>query len=489
MLKAMTLPREQLLSNLLGALPALREAAWSYALELAGRHAWLVGGVVRDLALGLQPLDIDLALTGDSFGVAQRLARLLGGRFVPLHDEFGSCRVILPDGRQLDLTDLQGDSLEADLARRDLTINAIAVPWPAGDEVIDPTDGLNDLANGIARRPTPGVIGVDPVRVLRVLRFAAAFDLTINSGTADELHGEAPRLATMPGERVWIELRALLAQEPGARWIDALDRFGVLDALFPELADCAGVEQPLQHHLDVRAHSLETACQLDNLWADPVLAPSTVPPLARALTRLAALLHDIGKPAAAAQAAGSGAIFPKHQTIGAARAEHICRRLRLSRDERTRVAALVGAHMRPPQLADLLAAGELTARATRRFLLDLGDDWPLCLALARADLRATAGPAAPPDGEVRSQALARHLREAAESRLAPTLAQPLVTGHDVMDLGVAAGPELGRLLDAVAQAQFENPALTRDEALALLRTLIANPPPTADEPLGKQHST
>jgi tRNA nucleotidyltransferase/poly(A) polymerase len=463
--------KDRLLSQLFGRLPALREAAWSRALAALRKPAWLVGGAVRDLALGSELLDIDMVLDRDSFVVGEQLAASLNARFVPLHETFGSCRLVLSDGLQLDLTDLQGASIEEDLRRRDLTINAVAIPWPQGDSVIDPTGGLDDLAARIARRTSSGVIQADPVRALRVFRFAAAFDLSIDDRTLAEAREAAPSLAAMPGERVWIELFHLLSRDQAAPWIRALDEHGVLDALLPELAACAGIEQPPLHHLDVHAHSLEAACVVDALLAHDDLAPALSSPNSRAILRLAVLLHDVGKPTAALSE-DKTCHYPEHEAIGARLADRTCRRLRLSNDDRVRVTALVAAHMRPPQLADYLAIGELSARATRRFLLDLGDDWLLCLALARADLLATAGPLAPKDAAPKSRALARHLREAAENRLPKTISEPLVTGRDVLAFGVPSGPKVGRLLDAIAQAQFENPGLSHDEALTLLKKLI-----------------
>jgi tRNA nucleotidyltransferase/poly(A) polymerase len=466
--------RDQLLTRLLARLPALRETRWSRRIAALQRPAWLVGGVVRDLALGIDPLDIDLALEKDSLAVGEKLAAALSARFVPLHEDFGSCRIVLPEGGQLDLTDLQGATIEEDLARRDLTINAIAVRWPDGDAVIDPRGGLNDLAAHLARRAAPGVIHRDAVRTLRVFRFAAAFDLAIDADTLAEARAAAPALRAIPGERIWTELSQLLSRSTAAPWITALDVHGVLDALFPELAACAGVQQPPLHHLDVRAHSVETVRLLDSTMADDIIAPAIATPYSRALVRLAALLHDVGKPAAAANG-DADCHYPEHQELGAAAADAACRRLRLPNADRRRVTTLVAAHMRPPQLADYLAAGQLTPRATRRFLLDLGDDWRLCVALARADLLATAGPLAPKDGEAKSRALARHLRDAADNQLAITKDRPLVTGRDVLALGVPPGPEVGRLLEAVAQAQFENPALSREEALELLRKKVGQP--------------
>ncbi len=451
---------------------ALNEQPWQRALSESGARAWLVGGAVRDLALGLDPLDIDLAVEGDALALGRLLAEKLSGRFIALHEQFGSCRIVLPDKLQLDLTALQGATIEQDLTRRDLTINAMALPLPTGDTLLDPFDGLADLINGVARCPGPEVIGDDPVRALRVFRFAAEFDLQPTPETLDQVAAQAAQLKLMPGERVWEELRRLLAGEAVANWIEALDRTGVLDGLFPELAAAADVEQPSFHHLDVRGHSVLCAMNLDHLLDDELLAPALARPHDRCLLRLACLLHDLGKPQTATEK-DERLRFPGHPQQGAAIADKICRRLRLSNNDRRRVTTLVDTHMRPHQLAELLAIGRLSAKATRNFLVDLAADWRHCLTLARADLLATAGPAAPPDGEEKAIRLTQHLNEAMRKRMPAPGSPPLVTGADVLALGVEPGSHVGRLLELVEQARFENPDLTREEALALIEASAA----------------
>ncbi len=460
-----------------GAAP-LREAAWSRALGAADGPLWLVGGALRDLALGRAPRDVDLAAPrGRALDTGRRLAERLGARYVVLHEDFGACRVVPAAGggpaSWLDFADLQAADIDGDLRRRDLTVNAVALPWPDGDAPLDPTHGLRDLADRVARRAAPGVLSADPVRVLRVFRFAAELDLTVEVETLREARAAAPRLAEMPGERVRDELRAVLARERCAPWLAALDECGALDALFPDLAAGAGMAQPAFHHLDIRAHAIEAAKQVDDLVAHPVFAELLASPDNRALLRLAALLHDVGKPAAAV-VDEDRTRYPAHSQKSARLAAGAAERLRLSRAETRRLTALTAAHMRPHQLAELHAAGRLTRRARRRFFLDLRADWLLCLALARADLRATAGPAAPTDGEARAEALALFLADEAAVRLR-AMATPLARGDDVIALGVPPGPRVGRLLEALRDAQFDEPSLTRDQALALLRQWAAQP--------------
>jgi poly(A) polymerase len=458
--------------RLLAGAAALRGANWSRWLAENSVAAWLVGGAVRDLALGAAPRDVDLALPrGHSLPTGERLASAIGGRFVVLHEAFGVGRVVEADGQWLDLTDVQGETIEDDLRRRDLTINAIALDWPRGEALLDPTDGLEDLAAGVARRAAPGALLADPVRALRLFRFAAALSLTVDPASLEEATQAAPLLASAPGERVWEELRALLGEERCAPWLARLDECGLIDALLPALAAGAGVAQPDFHHLDVRDHAFEAARLVDELVDEPFFAEVLRAPKSRAILRLAALLHDVGKPPAVDDGEGRRR-FPGHSTLGARLAADAAARLRLSNTERRRLTALVEAHMRPHQLGELLAANRLTKRARRKFLLDLRADWRLCLALARVDLRATAGPRAPREGERQAAELAELLAADVATRLAAAT-QPLVAGDDLLALGAPAGPRVGEILEELSEARFANPAMTRAEALALAKELAA----------------
>lgn len=461
--------RAEFKENLRRGVATLRAESWSRKLAEMQQPVWLVGGAVRDLALGLPVKDIDLALPcGRSLPVGRELATSLAASFVPLHEVFGVCRVVLADGRRLDLADLQAETIEDDLRRRDLTINALALPWPAGEPVADVVGGLPDLAAGLARRAAPGVLHDDPLRILRVVRFAAQLSLTIDNDTAEECRAAARLLDRIPGERIWEELKQILGGGVAARWIDTLDAFGALDALFPALAEGAEFEQPGYHHLDVRAHAVEAARLVDPLPDDPAFAAALVDPEDRVLLRLAALFHDLGKPSTAHTDPNKGYTrFPGHSSRGAVMIDDIAARLRLSRRERFRLKRLVENHMRPHQLAELLATSHLTNKAIRRFFLDLEGDWLLCLALARADLCATRGPAAPCDGEARSAALVEQLQREKAKRPAATRMPP-VTGADILALGVPAGPAVGELLDEIDEALFADPSLTREAALALL---------------------
>ncbi len=171
---------------------------------------WIAGGAVRDAALGRPITDLDLAVAGDPGPVAKALGRELGEHAFELSAEFGTWRVVAPArGWQVDITALRGDSIEADLALRDFTIGAAAVPLAAG-EVLDPYDGLVDLERGVLRVVGPSSFLDDPLRLLRAARLAANLDLRIDADTVALAHDAAGRAAEPAGERQLAELRQLL---------------------------------------------------------------------------------------------------------------------------------------------------------------------------------------------------------------------------------------------------------------------------------------
>ena len=179
-------------------------------------RAWLCGGTLRDALLGRRAPDLDLAVAGDALALGRALAARLGGRLVPLGREFATCRVVMAGG-YLDLAGLRAPSIEGDLAARDFTINALALPLAAlgeGDPaqaVIDPTGGRDDLAAGLLRPAGPGVLAADPLRVLRAFRFMSTHGLTLAPGTASRLAGQGPGLFRVAPERIGAEWLALMA--------------------------------------------------------------------------------------------------------------------------------------------------------------------------------------------------------------------------------------------------------------------------------------
>jgi poly(A) polymerase len=454
------------------ALAAAREA-------LAGRPAWLVGGAVRDRLLERPTADLDLVVDADVGGAARTLARAVRGPVFELSDEFGAWRVLAADRSwQADLSPLRGGSLEADLALRDFTVNAIAEPL-AGGERIDPHDGARDLAARRLRAVGASAFADDPLRALRLVRLAAELGLEPDPATIALARQQAPRVAAVAQERVFAELKRVVAGDGVLGSLRRMDELGLTAAILPELHALRGIEQNRYHHADVHDHTIEVLAETVALQADPatvlgeqqagalraLLAEPLADDVDRGLAlRLGALLHDAAKPATLDHREDGSPTFVGHDRAGAQLARDVLTRLRASEKLKAHVAALVRHHLR---LGFLVHELPLTRRALYRYLKTCQPVEVDVTILSVADRLATRGRKA-------SESIAKHLGLAREV-LPEALAwraqgqrAPLVRGDRLAaELRVGDGPEIGRLLSAIDEARFAGEVSTTDEALAL----------------------
>ncbi len=470
----------------------------------AGVDAYVVGGTVRDVLLRRACHDVDLAVTGDALAWSRGVAASLGGHFVLLDDEHDVARIVLPAGRadavaHIDVAALQGD-LDADLRRRDFTVDALAVPT-GGTEVIDRCGGLADLDARLVRMTAPAVLDADPLRLLRGARIAAELRFAVEDATAAAIRARAARVNEAAAERRRDELARIFALDDACGAVRLLGALGLLDALLPEVGAGRGVEQSW-HAYDVFEHGVRAveamdvllaaarpahdgAWMWDALWrilawcADDLrayLAEEISEGRSRAsLLKIAALLHDVAKPQTRSVDPDGRTRFFGHADAGAEVARKIMRRLRFSSREVAFVALLVEEHLRPVQLAQVGEAP--TRRALYHFHRDLGDAAPAVLLLALADAAAARGPEMTREGWAgqamyMNSVLVRSREE--EGILAPPR---LLTGHDIMSaLGIEGGPEVGRLLEALREAQAAGEVHDRDEALAFVKNAAGEGP-------------
>ncbi|OGO51013.1 MAG: hypothetical protein A2148_02470, partial [Chloroflexi bacterium RBG_16_68_14] len=365
---------------LTSAVRALLAAAGALPSEGLG---YLVGGSLRDALLGRPLADLDLAVSGDAPAYARALADRLDGHFVLLDARRGMARVVLDEGpvRIIDVAPLHGD-IDADLAQRDFTIDALGAPIDAlagGGPVtlIDPHGGLRDLERGTVRLVSERALVEDPLRLLRAVRLAIQLDFRLAPETADALRREAGRIGRAAAERQRDELARCLATPRAGQALRLMDQLGLLEHLFPEVTAGRGVTQPKEHYWDVFDHAIETVAALDfmlaeeeprgqrearlwrALWEALTVEPGLREHLAEemsegrsraALLKLAALLHDVAKPETRAPDATGRIRFFGHAERGAETARRVLRRLRFSRREVELVATMVEEHLRPGQL-------------------------------------------------------------------------------------------------------------------------------------------
>jgi poly(A) polymerase len=451
---------------------------------LVDRPAWLVGGAVRDRLLGRALIDLDLVVDGDPEQAARAIASTAGrAACFALSEDFGAWRVVARDRAwQADIEQLRGETIEADLLLRDFTVNAIAEPIEGGAP-IDPLGGREDLAARRLRMAGVEAFADDPLRVLRLVRIAVELELKPEPQTGDAARAHAGALRSVSAERVFMELRRVVASPRARRGIELMDELGATAVVLGELEALRGIEQSRFHHLDVYGHTLEVLDRMIELQADPSAALGDEhtadllallnEPLADEMTRAealrwGALLHDAAKPLTRGVRPEDGRVtFIGHDVRGAELARTVLGRLRTSERLRSHVAALVRNHLR---LGFLVHEPQPLARRTVYTYLRACDPVEVDVTLLSvADRLATRGDSA-------QQAIDVHLR-VARAMLKDALGwraegppRPLLRGDELAaDLGIPTGPRVGELLEQLTEAQYAGEITTRDQALAYAR--------------------
>ncbi len=435
-------------------------------------EAWLVGGTLRDV-LRRRPLtDIDLVVDGDAGAAARELARVVGGSPFPLSERHGAWRVGT-DETTVDIAGCRGSILD-DMAKRDFTINAMALPLDGGD-LVDPFGGRADLEAGVLRLVSESVFDDDPLRLLRLARLAHELDFDIDEDTAKRAQARAELADDPAGERVYMEMRRLLGLDDPAEGLRLLDRLGLIDVVLPELAGTRGVEQSEFHHLDVFEHTLQAVDAAADVAAHPeYYLPQHAEAISAELAgtigdgliatqalRFAALFHDVEKPQTKQVTAEGRISFMGHDHRGADTAEVVLRRWHASTAMVRFCRVLVQEHLR---LGFLVRERPLDRRAAYRYLRAT-EPYPLSsVVLSLADRLATRGVRA-------RQRYHRAHAETADELVGLLLSliadppDPLLRGDDIARLTGAGGARIGALVSALAEEQAAGAVVTREQAV------------------------
>ncbi|CPU19194.1 Poly(A) polymerase PcnA [Mycobacteroides abscessus] len=457
---AVTLNRHKKLLSELGAL-----------FDSAGFDLYLVGGSVRDAALGKPGIDLDFTTDARP----EQVQNLVTGWAEAIWDTgiaFGTIGVA-PRGQRVEITTFRsdsydqqsrnpevvfGDSLEGDLVRRDFTVNAMAVKiGPDGPgEFCDPLNGLEALRAGVLDTPSAPEIsfGDDPLRMLRAARFVSQLGFTVAPRVLEALHAMADQLGRITAERVQTELDKLIVGAHPVAGIDLLVDSGLGAVVLPEVGQMQLTIDEHHQHKDVYRHSLtvlEQAVDLEDEGPDLVL-------------RWAALLHDIGKPATRRHEEGGGVSFHHHEVVGAKMVRKRMRALKYSKQMVDDVSQLVYLHLRFHGYGD----GKWTDSAVRRYVTDAGPLLPRLHKLVRADCT------------TRNKRRAARLQanyDGLEERIAELAAKedlarvrPDLDGNQIMELlGVPAGPIVGQAWQFLKELRLERGPLDHDEAVEALR--------------------
>ena len=465
--------REQAVASLAPIEPPLRRVGGRFAD--AGWEIALVGGPVRDALVGRLSFETDLDFTTNA--QPEQIVELLEGWAEAVWDvgiRFGTVGARI-DGREVEITTYRSESYDAesrkpevafgnnladDLARRDFTMNAMAVTLPSM-EFVDLFDGIVDLA---ARRiRTPGTaqssFDDDPLRMMRAARFASQLDATVDADVVDAMSAQAERISIVSAERVREEFSKIVMSDHPRVGLTLLVDTGIADIVLPELPLLRLEADEHHHHKDVYEHTLTVLEQAITL--ESVHEPTCEPDLT---LRLAALLHDIGKPKTRKFEDGGRVSFHHHEVVGARMTKKRMRELRFPNDLTDDVAKLVELHLR----FHGYGTGEWTDSAVRRYVRDAGDQLVRLHKLTRADSttrnrkRAQALQSAYNDLEQRIERLSE------EEELAAM--RPDLDGAKIMEvLGIPPGPLVGEAYNFLLGLRLDRGPLDEEQAVEALR--------------------
>ncbi|MFQ5627319.1 MAG: CCA tRNA nucleotidyltransferase [bacterium] len=418
----------------------------------SGERVYVVGGFVRDHFLAKNVKDLDFVVEGDGIKFARTVAKSLRTRDVAVYKKFGTA-LVRCDGYALEFVgarkesyrgdsrkpDIEPADLLSDLARRDFTINAMAISLNKDDflALLDPFDGKKDIEGGLLRTPLAPetTFHDDPLRILRGIRFATQLQFRLHDETLQAMAEMHDRLEIISQERMTDEILKIIAAPAPSIGFMLMDKTGVMELLFPEFVALKGVDERDGHfHKDVFYHTLKV---LDNVAA----VTENIP------LRLAAIFHDIAKPRTKEFVDGKGWSFHGHDEIGARMLPAIFRRLRLPNDWLKYVQKLTRLHLRPIALTE----EDCTDSAYRRLLFQASDDLEDLLTLCRADITSR-------NKERRRQHLqnfdfvVKRLNEV-EAKDKMRAFQSPVRGEEIMRvLDIKPGPLVGKIKSQIEEA-------------------------------------
>lgn len=477
--------------KLVALFPELK--TFSDAAEKEGIGFYIVGGALRDVLLGIDPKDIDFVpeVHETARAMAELFVKCVGGTLVEFQSHGDIFRVVYK-GRNFDFTELQGPDLEADLKRRDFTINSLALCLEETVDycshplqIIDPMGGIDDIEAKLVRVNSPGVFDDDPLRILRLFRIAFKLGFEMDSFSYRLIPQKISNLERVSPERVRDELMELMHVTGTATALEAMEGVGLLTWLFPALAVTKGFPQNDYHHLDVFSHTLAVIKEFENpeLFEDPRLKPfeertighlrSTFPSgrTRLSLIKFAMLMHDIGKPDSATYDEKGRLHFIGHEKVSADLAKEYLLGLRFSKREMNYMLQLIDGHMKPGQIH--LESGNLHKQIYRYFR-DFGETGVDLAIFSLADRLAARGPIVTKEMIDAEYDICVKLIDTYFNR-AQLIKRPpkLISGRTIIDdLGVEPGPRVGILLNRIEEAQVDGHVTDVESAIAFAKELI-----------------
>lgn len=439
---------------------------------------YLVGGTVRDYYMGLDSTDRDIiVMDEEAREFALKLAELFDASFVPLDEENKIYRIVLADKINcIDVTNPVGDSIEKDLMRRDLTINAIAVNIRTG-EIIDISGGVTDIRNKCINYVNELNFVDDPLRLLRVYRFQALYGFRLAPETINAVCKYSDLIHKPAVERINYEILKLFSGEYAHIALENMNKTWILEEIFPFVKELKQVPPNSHHHLDLFHHSIETVKQVQNLYSEA--SDEVKEHLNRvdfggfsrlAHLKLAAFMHDIGKFSTWTIEEGKHR-FIKHDDVGAKMSVKILKDLHCSNKQIDYISSMIKYHIYP---SHVMTSPQITEKIMMRYVRKMDKNSIDAIILAQADRLSARGP------EITDEIVERNitslnmlLRFYLEARETLKPLPKLLSGNDVMDiLNIKPSRKLGEIMEALHEAQVSGDVITREHAVEFVKKLV-----------------
>lgn len=450
----------------------------SKIIDKFDNEIYLVGGTVRDFYMGLESTDRDIiVMDQDAREFALKLSELFQATFVPLDEENKIYRIVLPDKiNYIDVTNPVGDSIEKDLMRRDLTINAIAVNIRTGG-LIDISGGVTDIMNKCINYVNELNFVDDPLRLLRVYRFQALYGFQLAPETINAVCKYSDLIHKPAVERINYELLKLFGGEYAHVALENMNKTWILEEIFPFVKELKQVPPNSHHHLDLFHHSIETVKQVQILYNE---APDEVKEhLSRidfggfsrlAHLKLAAFMHDIGKFSTWTIEEGKHR-FIKHDDVGSKMSVKILKDLHFSNKQIDYISSMIKYHIYP---SHVMTSPQITEKIMMRYVRKMDTNSIDAIILAQADRLSARGP------EITDQIVERNitslnmlLRFYLEARETLKPLPKLLSGNDVMQiLNIKPSKRLGEIMDALHEAQISGDVITKEHAIEFVKNMV-----------------
>ncbi len=441
---------------------------------------YIVGGCLRDNFFQKESFDIDFIVKGqNAIDLAKQFAQKTRKYFILLDEKYEIARVVDNDKlHYFDFARCEDDDINCDLARRDLTINAIAMEIFPQSRLLDNFNGAKDLDNKVIRVINEKNIIEDPLRILRIFRFASILNFEIEENTFAIAQKHVSLINNVAKERVITELLKLLEGKNSAKYITQMKDCGLLYELFDLLRKEEPIPPNTHHHLKLIDHSIETVRQLEiylqnaSEFIKNKVESYQVPGVKYlSLLKLSCLLHDTGKPTTWTIEESGRHRFINHDAVGAELLKPVLKNMKFSKAQIKYITTLVKNHIYPAQISD--KEHEAGEKAIKRMFRKLGDNTIDVLLLARADRLSAQGPAVTKEmTEANLNALSRYMKMYEEYCKTSTPIPKLLDGNEIAEiLNIKKDKKLGEIIKKLNDAQIVNDVKTKEDAIEFIKNI------------------